>query len=107
MPSIAEHIMAHNDTPRRLTLVVAAWFRYLSGIDESGKEFTIKETDEIDIKNLQAKARDGGHLPNNLMGIRNLFGDDLRDDKGFMGELTTALDSLYKNGAKKTIENYA
>lgn len=107
MPSIAEHIMASNPTPRRLTLVVAAWFRYLSGYDEAGKEFTIKETDEIDIKNLQAKARDGGHLPENLMGIRNLFGDDLRDDKGFMGELTTALDSLYKNGAQKTLVNYA
>jgi mannitol 2-dehydrogenase len=107
MPSIAEHIMAHDDTPRRLTLVVAAWFRYLSGYDENGNEFVIKETDEIDIKNLQAKARDGGHLPNNLMSIRNLFGDDLRDDKGFMGELTKALDSLYNNGAKKTLANYA
>jgi mannitol 2-dehydrogenase len=41
------------------------------------------------------------------MSIRNLFGDDLRDDKGFMGELTKALDSLYNNGAKKTLANYA
>lgn len=41
------------------------------------------------------------------MSIRNLFGDDLRDDEGFMGELTKALDSLYKNGAQKTLANYA
>jgi mannitol 2-dehydrogenase len=107
MPSIAEHIMAGNPVARRLTLAVAAWFRYLSGIAEDGSEFTIKPTDEIDIENLQAKARDGGKLPTNLMGIKNLFGDDLRDDVPFMVELTKALDSLYMQGAKKTMESYA
>jgi mannitol 2-dehydrogenase len=99
--------MAHDATPRRLVLVVAAWFRYLSGYAEDGSEFVIKETDEIDIVNLQAKARDGGHLPNNLMSIRNLFGDDLREDKGFMAELSKALKSLYNDGAKKTLAEYA
>lgn len=107
MPSIAEHIMAGNPTPRRLVLAVAAWFRYLSGYHENGSEFTIKQTDEVDILHLQAMARDGGHLPTNLMSIKNLFGDDLRDDKPFMDELTKALDSLYKNGAKETLKNYA
>ena len=92
---------------RRLTLAVAAWFRYLSGKAEDGSEFTISNTDEIDIENLQAKARDGGKLPTNLMSIKNLFGDDLRDDVPFMVELTKALDSLYMRGAKKTMEDYA
>jgi len=107
MPSIAEHIMAGNPVARRLTLAVAAWFRYLSGKAEDGSEFTISNTDEIDIENLQAKARDGGKLPTNLMSIKNLFGDDLRDDVPFMVELTKALDSLYMRGAKKTMEDYA
>ncbi|KAL1585546.1 hypothetical protein WHR41_05629 [Cladosporium halotolerans] len=112
MPSVAEQIMRKNDGVEdaplsRLTLTVAAWFRYLTGLDEKGAEYTIRAQDEPAIEDLQVKARAGGKEPTELMSIRNLFGDDLRDDKRFMGELTNALHSLYEVGAKATLAKYA
>lgn len=114
MPSIAEQIMAVNagksadEAPlRRLTLALAGWFRYLTGYNEQGTTYTIRAQDEIAIEDLQAKARAGGKDPTNLIGIKNLFGDDLRDDKRFMTELNNAMASLYEHGAKKTLESYA
>lgn len=113
MPSVAEQIMrADNGVPKddaqlhRLTLAVAAWFRYLTGIDESGAYFTIRAQDEPAIEDLQAKAREGGKEPTVLMNIKNLFGDDLRDDERFMTTLTDALHSLYEVGAKETLAKF-
>lgn len=113
MPSIAEQIVrakqgAADGAPlRRLTLAVAAWFRYLAGVDEAGAAYKISPMDEPAIEDLQAKAKAGGKAPTELIGIRHLFGDDLRGDERFMSELTNALASLYDNGAKKTLANFA
>jgi mannitol 2-dehydrogenase len=113
MPSIAEQIMRASaqtaagkpvDAPLRcLTLAVAGWFRYLSGVDEQGKNYTIKSIDEPIIDDLQPLAREGGRAPTKLIGIRHLFGDDLRGDERFMRKLTDALASLYDRGAKVTL----
>lgn len=113
MPSIAEQIVRSHSNPadgaplRRLTLCVAAWFRYLNGKDEKGVEYTIRKVDEPMVEVLQVKAAEGGKEPHVLMGIKSLFGDDLRGDKRFMGELTEALASIYEVGAMKTLEKYA
>ena len=53
MPSIAEAIW-DNGPFRRLCFVAAAWFRYVNGIDDSGKAFEIEDPMR---EELQAKAR--------------------------------------------------
>ncbi|KAF2275267.1 NAD(P)-binding protein [Westerdykella ornata] len=103
MPSIAEQIMIGSGSLRRLALSVAAWFRYLNGVDEKGQEYKINDPMA---EELRAKAREGGQRPDVLLGVNCLFGDDLRGDKRFVRELTTALESLYHVGAMKTLENY-
>ncbi|KAK8038543.1 Polyol:NADP oxidoreductase [Apiospora rasikravindrae] len=109
MPSIAEQIRRLPDNPedgaplRRLTLAVAGWFRFSNGLDEAGKPIKV---DDPMAAELQEKAREGGHGPHVLLGIKMLFGDDLRDDERFVKELTDAMESLYTVGARKTLENY-
>ena len=102
IPSIAEQIEARGPISR-LTLCVAAWFRYLTGIDEEGSEFKI---DDPMAKELMAKAREGGANPNTLLGVKNLFGDDLRYDGRFVREMTVAMRTLDRRGARKTLEKY-
>ncbi|ROV90389.1 hypothetical protein VPNG_10034 [Cytospora leucostoma] len=104
MPSIAEQIWqtkGHNF--RRLTLSVASWFRYLNGVDEQGKPYTI---DDPMAESLQAKAREGGEDPRPLLNVNNLFGDDLRGDQQFVDELSKALSSLYREGPLATLAKY-
>jgi mannitol 2-dehydrogenase len=55
---------------------------------------------------LQAKARAGGTNPTELLSIKNLFGDDLRGDKRFLQEMTTAMEDIARDGILKTIPKY-
>lgn len=104
MPSVAEQIMNKTHNMKRLSLVVASWFRYLHGVDEHGKPYAI---DDPMAEDLKAKALEGGDKVYPLMGVRNLFGDDLRGDKIFMDELSNALESLHRDGAMATLAKYA
>ncbi|KAJ0116681.1 hypothetical protein J7T55_009831 [Diaporthe amygdali] len=104
MPSIAEQIWdSREHNFRRLTLAVASWFRYLDGVDEQGRPIHV---DDPMAERLQALAREGGTSPAPLLGVKNLFGDDLRGDKLFVEELGRALESLHKEGAMATLAKY-
>lgn len=99
-PSIAEQLQAGGPL-RRLALCAAAWFRYLSGVDEQGRVFKL---DDPMAEELQAKAREGGIA---VLDIESLFGEDLRNNDRFKAELTAALKSLNSKGAMATIAEYA
>ncbi|KAL2829513.1 mannitol 2-dehydrogenase [Aspergillus cavernicola] len=102
MPSIAEAIWVSGPF-RRLCFVAAAWFRYINGVDDSGKRFAV---DDPMVEELQAKARKGGTDPTELLSIKNLFGDDLRNDKRFIKEMTKAMEDIDRDGILKTLPKY-
>ncbi|KAL4893107.1 mannitol 2-dehydrogenase [Aspergillus ambiguus] len=102
MPSIAESIWVTGPF-RRLCFVAAAWFRYLNGVDDNGKTFNIEDPM---CEELQAKAQAGGTNPAELLSIKNLFGDDLRNDKRFIQEITAAMEGIARDGVMKTMRNY-
>lgn len=103
MPSVAEQIMLKTHNLKRLSLVVASWFRYLHGVDEQGKPY---EVDDPRAAELKALALEGGDKVYPLMNVKDLFGDDLREDKIFMDELAKALKSLHSEGAMATLAKY-
>ncbi|KAK9319508.1 hypothetical protein V1517DRAFT_349031 [Lipomyces orientalis] len=102
MPSIAEAIWVTGPF-RRLCFSTAAWFCYINGVDDSGKTF---EVDDPMREELQAKARAGGTNPAELLSIKSLFGDDLRGDKRFIQEITTAMEDITRDGIMKTLPKY-
>ncbi|KAK9312087.1 hypothetical protein V1524DRAFT_276962 [Lipomyces starkeyi] len=102
MPSIAEAIWVTGPF-RRLCFSTAAWFCYINGVDDSGKTF---EVDDPMREELQAKARAGGTNPAELLSIKSLFGDDLRSDKRFIQEITTAMEDITRDGIMKTLPKY-
>ncbi|KAJ5779247.1 hypothetical protein N7457_006967 [Penicillium paradoxum] len=102
MPSIAEAIWVTGPF-RRLCFVAAAWFCYLKGVDDSGNKFAV---DDPMREELQAKAHAGGANPAQLLSIKNLFGDDLRNDKRFIREITRAMEDITRDGVLKTLPKY-
>ncbi|EPE04433.1 mannitol 2-dehydrogenase [Ophiostoma piceae UAMH 11346] len=102
MPSIAEAIWVKGPF-RRLCFVAAAWFHYVNGVDDNGNPF---EVDDPMREELQAKAREGGSNPAELLSIQVLFGDDLRTDKRFLQEITTAMEDIARDGILKTLPKY-
>lgn len=104
MPSIAEQITHGSRNFRRLTFCLASWFRYLNGVDEQGKPYSIDDPMADDLK---IRAIEGGVKPFPLLDVKSLFGDNLRGDKAFVEELTSAMESIYLHGAMATLAKYA
>jgi mannitol 2-dehydrogenase len=89
LPSLREALQ-HKEPDRHLVLAVAAWFRYLRGVDDDGRP--------IDIQDARAEtftraAIRGGTDPRRLLSERAIFGD-LGANTSFVDTLSTALRSL-------------
>ncbi|HEY4624607.1 MAG TPA: mannitol dehydrogenase family protein [Blastococcus sp.] len=98
LPSLREALAG--DRPHGLlTLAVAAWFRYLRGVDADGHPLAI---DDPRAELLQQLARDGDGDPRPLLGERAIFGD-LGDNPVFVAELAAALDQLERDGVRATV----
>lgn len=98
LPSIREQLLRGGPI-RCGALVVAAWFRYLTGIDDQGREFSV--VDQM-ADRLTLLARSGRADPRPLLGLTEIFGDLGREPR-LVGEVELALASLHENGAVKTL----
>lgn len=98
LPSLHE-ALATGRPHALLTLAVAAWFRYLRGVDLDGRPFLV---DDPRAEELQQLARAGGTDPRPLLGVRSIFGD-LGDDPDFVDELAGLLDRLERDGVRVAV----
>ena len=99
LPSINEQL-ERGGPIRRLTLCVASWCRFLSGVDEQGAEIPIQDPQA---ERLKQAATAGGKNPKQLLQMTDIFGD-LQNNKRFVQELELLLASMYDKGAAKTLE---
>jgi len=91
----------------RLSLGVAAWMRYVTGIDEKGAPIDVRDPMAARLRELADRA--GGsaeNLAGLLLGVREIFGDDLPNDSRFTGAVTANLVRLYEKGAKQTVSEF-
>jgi len=97
------------DAPiKRLALGVAAWMRYVTGIDEKGAPIDVRDPMAARLRELADRA--GGsaeRLAGELFSLREIFGDDLPNDPRFTGTVTAALARLFANGARRTVSDLA
>ncbi|MFC7396022.1 mannitol dehydrogenase family protein [Chelatococcus sp. GCM10030263] len=91
----------------RHALAVAAWMRYVTGVDERGNPIDVRDPLAGDFA---AIARDAGpvaeRLAPALLGLRAIFGEELAADERFRAAVTQALSALYAKGAKATVAAY-
>ena len=91
----------------RLSLGVAAWMRYVTGIDEKGAPIDVRDPMAARLRELADGA--GGsaeNLAGALFGVREIFGDDLPKDLRFTAAVTANLARLYERGAKGTVSEF-
>ena len=88
----------------RLALAVAAWMRYVSGADERGKPIDVRDPLAERLRALADTAGpSAARLAPALLGLREVFGDDLPRDPRFVQPVTDALDVLFRKGAQGTV----
>lgn len=89
----------------RLALAVAAWMRYVAGRDELGEPIDVRDPLAGRLAALAAGAGgSAGALASALLGVREVFGDDLPRAPAFTAAVTAALDRLVRLGARRTVE---
>ena len=90
-----------------LALGVAAWMRYVTGVDEKGGAIDVRDPlkDELRTR-ADAAGPSAERLAPALLGLEKIFDRDLPADPRFTTAVTAALDSLFRNGSRKTYENF-
>lgn len=85
-----------------LSLIIAAWCRYLNGYDDQNRQFPIDDP-LADI--LTQRANSGKTDPKPLLSIFEIFGD-LIESPRFVETVADKLRSLYEFGAKTTLVSH-
>eukprot|EP01113_Clastostelium_recurvatum_P037414 TRINITY_DN5466_c0_g1_i2.p1 TRINITY_DN5466_c0_g1~~TRINITY_DN5466_c0_g1_i2.p1 ORF type:complete len:495 (+),score=87.47 TRINITY_DN5466_c0_g1_i2:136-1485(+) len=86
-----------------LALGIAAWLRRVRGEDEQGRPIEIRHPFA---PTLRERALQGGSDPRPLLSLNILFGS-LGKKAGFVTPVAEWLDSLYRKGAHKTLDEAA
>jgi fructuronate reductase len=88
----------------RLGLGVAAWMRYVVGIDEKGETIDVRDPLAMRMMAIAADAGDDAEaLYVGLAALTEVFGSDLADNQTFGETVATHLDELFEVGVKETV----
>ena len=88
----------------RLALGVAAWMRYVTGIDESGQPIDVRDPQAARLRAIaDAANHDPQRLADGLLEVTEIFGTDLPADPTFRETVAGHLDALFTQGALETV----
>jgi mannitol 2-dehydrogenase len=99
LPSIEEQLQRRGPI-KLLSFTVASWFRYLDGLDESGKEMPMLDPMA---ETLRQRAKAAGRDARQLLAMREIFSEELGNSPAFVKEVSETLQSFYEHGARSTL----
>jgi mannitol 2-dehydrogenase len=99
LPSIQEQLQRGGPI-KLLSFTVASWFRYLSGVDESGKEMPMLDPMA---PTLRERAKAAGRDAGRLLAMREVFSEELANSPAFVKQVNDTLNSFYEKGARATL----
>lgn len=103
LDSVRYHLA--NGTPFDcLALGIAAWMRYVSGVDDSGNVIEVCDPAAEKLKELVLNSSDNQDRVNALLSLKHVFGEDLPKNPLFIEQVTKAYHSLREIGAKETVK---
>ncbi|HKW80678.1 MAG TPA: mannitol dehydrogenase family protein [Casimicrobiaceae bacterium] len=100
--------LAANRPFDRLALAIAAWMRYVGGIDEDGREIAVSDPLAGELARIAGhhRSRPAGYV-RAMLGVRAVFGDDLAANERFVARLTASLQALVEHGAAGAVQRIA
>uniref|UniRef100_A0A7S3PI73 mannitol 2-dehydrogenase n=1 Tax=Aplanochytrium stocchinoi TaxID=215587 RepID=A0A7S3PI73_9STRA len=101
LPVVRKQIAAGGDFTVA-ALLVAAWFRYLLGVDENGHSY---EVDDPMAEALHCTAKQAGTSPDLFFEYGDLFAPDVVNSDAFRNRVTFFLQSLHRLGSRTTVHN--
>jgi fructuronate reductase len=105
LDSIRWHI-AHGSHFALLALGVAAWMRYVGGVDEHGQAIEISDPLLPVIQTAVRSSHEGKERVQALLAIDAIFGHELPQIELFKNQVTEAYLALLAEGARATVAKY-
>jgi mannitol 2-dehydrogenase len=99
LPSIVDQLQKGGPI-KLLSFTVASWFRYLDGLDESGKEMPMLDPMA---SQLRERSKAAGRDARKLLGMREVFSEELANAPAFVQEVSDILKNFYQEGARTTL----
>jgi mannitol 2-dehydrogenase len=99
LPSIVDQLKKGGSI-KLLSFTVASWFRYLDGLDESGKEMPMLDPMA---SQLRERSKAAGRDARKLLGMREVFSEELANAPAFVQEVSDILKNFYQEGARTTL----
>jgi fructuronate reductase len=93
--TIRERLAAGLPIPS-LALSVAAWIRYVGGVDEAGQPIDVRDPLAVRLRALAV----GDEAVRRVLAVREIFGTDLPADPAFVGKVTEAYRRLRQHGVR-------
>ncbi|EOU9559230.1 mannitol dehydrogenase family protein [Cronobacter dublinensis] len=97
---------AHGSRHDLLTLGVAGWMRYVSGVDDAGNAIDVCDPLLATIQQAVRTSENGEARVKALLGLTAIFGDDLAAAPEFVADVTAAFTRLSSQGARATVAQY-
>ena len=92
----------------RLALGVAAWMRYVTGVDEEGGEIDVRDPHALKMHAIAADAGDDPEaLFDGLVALTEVFGTDLPGNEAFRTAVIEHLELLFDEGARASVAKLA
>ncbi|MCB8882377.1 mannitol dehydrogenase family protein [Acidisoma cellulosilytica] len=86
-----------------LALVIAGWIRYVGGIDEQGSLIDVRDPLADTLKTVQDAAPDAAAAVRAVIGLTEVFGQDLSQDSRFVDAVVAAYTVLQEKGARAAV----
>lgn len=106
LDSVRYHL-THNSNFDCLALGIAAWMRYVGGIDEQGQAIEVSDPLLNQIQTLVGESPQGELRVKALLSLEVVFGKDLPINQRFVSEVTNAYQNLLKLGARESVAKLA
>ena len=90
-----------------LILAVAAWMRYVGGIDEQGQKIDVKDPMALRLQELSEKANNTRDRVDALLELSEIFPSDLAANPVFRNNITQAYEKLVAHGAQICVRDCA
>ena len=101
--SIRYHLKEGSDF-RHLALAVAAWMRYVSGLNEQGEVIDVRDPLAAPLKAICDKHGSNISVVKALILVEDIFAKDVINNDVFINSIETAYQTLLLKGAKKSVE---
>ncbi|WP_375173465.1 mannitol dehydrogenase family protein [Pseudooceanicola sp.] len=104
--TLAETLAAGRPAPG-LILAVAGWMRYMGGVDDAGREITLKDPLAGPLKSASDAASTAADKVAAFLAFDTIFPADLAATPGLAEALTRAYEDLATRGAHACVKDYA